>query len=443
VIIGHLYGSLVPEKNISFSEAEYQEAKRQGKPCLVYLRHPDIPVKPEFFERDAEKIKLLEQFTAALHADHTVDTFRSAKDLEKKVTSALRAAVDRFSARGRDQYLALLKQGPSAWNKWRTATQTTGRANDRRSHPKRLDLSGMDLRSAPLRRVDLSNTIMSHADLSEADLREANLRDTDLSGARLVGTDLHSALLKNTNLSEANLTRANLNGADLTGANLILTRFIETDLRNARIKDCHVFGISAWSLNTDGAKQSGLVISAAHEPTVTVDDIEVAQLNYLMMRSGRIRNVINSLQTRSVLVLGRFSAERKTILEAIKDELRRLDFMPIVFDFERPAERDFTESVMTLAAMSLFIVADITNPRTSPVELSAILPHYRIPLVPIIQKGQAPFAMFADLRKYPWVLPVLQYGSVAALRKIFQDAVVRPAMHQRQKLDVRSSNDLV
>src|SRR5580693_1532549 len=44
VIIGYRYGSLVPGKQISFSEAEYQEGRRLGKPCLVYMRDDVVPI---------------------------------------------------------------------------------------------------------------------------------------------------------------------------------------------------------------------------------------------------------------------------------------------------------------------------------------------------------------------------------------------------------------
>ncbi len=53
---------------------------------------------------------------------------------------------------------------------------------------------------------------------------------------------------------------------------------------------------------------------------------------------------------------------------------------------------------MTLAGMCLFIIADITNPKSSPLELQAAVPNYMIPFVPIIQKGEKPFAMFVNLQ---------------------------------------------
>ena len=46
--------------------------------------------------------------------------------------------------------------------------------------------------------------------------------------------------------------------------------------------------------------------------------------------------------------LGRFTPERKTVLDALRDELRQRNYLPIVFDFEKPASRDLTETISTL-----------------------------------------------------------------------------------------------
>jgi len=198
----------------------------------------------------------------------------------------------------RDRQIDLLKAGTKAWNEWRSGTAL------RRGAEERLDLAGIDLRGAALEGADLSGALLAHADLSGADLSKADLRRADLSGARLVGADLSYSLLEEANLTEANLTRALLSNALLRRTNLTFARMIETDLRGARVQDCHVFGVAAWSINSQDASQSGLIISSAHEAKVTVDDIEFAQLNYLVMRSGRAREFINSLHSRTVLVWG-------------------------------------------------------------------------------------------------------------------------------------------
>ena len=54
VIVGHRYGTVVPEKGISFSEAEYEEGRRVHNPCLVYIRDDNVPILPAIPARSPE-----------------------------------------------------------------------------------------------------------------------------------------------------------------------------------------------------------------------------------------------------------------------------------------------------------------------------------------------------------------------------------------------------
>jgi hypothetical protein len=49
-------------------------------------------------------------------------------------------------------------------------------------------------------------------------------------------------------------------------------------------------------------------------------------------------------------------------------------YLPIVFNFDKPETKDFTETVRLLAGLSKFVIADITNPKSSPLELQATIP---------------------------------------------------------------------
>jgi hypothetical protein len=113
-----------------------------------------------------------------------------------------------------------------------------------------------------------------------------------------------------------------------------------------------------------GASQSNLIIIPKNQPRISVDNLEVAQFVYLLLKNDRLRDVIKTVANKAVLILGRFSAERKEVLEAIANALRDRDFLPIIFYFEKPQERDFTETIMILAGLSRFVIADITNPKS-------------------------------------------------------------------------------
>jgi hypothetical protein len=197
----------------------------------------------------------------------------------------------------------------------------------------------------------------------------------------------------------------------------------------------------------EGAIQSDLVLLDAHsssnewnpalinQSVLTVDHLEVAQFIYLLLHNEKIRKVIDTIGQKGVLILGQFAGERKTVLDELRTALRHRGYLPMVFDFEKPTQRDFTETIMILAGLSLFVIADITNPRSTPLEMQAMVPDYMIPFVPIIAEGEKPFSMFIDLqRKYDWVLDVLIYDSIDHLLAGLENAVIAPALQRHKEL---------
>jgi hypothetical protein len=275
--------------------------------------------------------------------------------------------------------------------------------------------------------ADFVGADMEGAILNEASLFGANLRGVPLNRAKLVGADLTDA-----NLAGADLCDADLRGATLERANLVGAKLLGTDLCGSR-----VYGASAWDVEIDDndALRRDLIVTPEGQPEVKVDNIEVAQFVYLLLTNPKIRGVIDTVCKKGVLILGRFIAERKVVLDALRMELRRRGYVPMIFDFEKPTERDFTETVKTLAGLCRFIIADITNPKSSPLELQATVPDYMVPFVPIIAEGENPFAMFADLRgKYHWILEPLVYPSVKELIDVIEPAIIQPALSKHAEL---------
>ncbi|HEU4837338.1 MAG TPA: pentapeptide repeat-containing protein [Pyrinomonadaceae bacterium] len=312
------------------------------------------------------------------------------------------------------------------------------------------DVNGADFYMARLLKAYLNSAInLAKADfaqsfLNHVDLGYARLEGAKFSGARLRGANLSYAHLSQADLRQADFFHAKLNGADLRGANLMGANLLETDLRDARLEGAKVYGISAWNIKLEGAIQSDLIITPEAESTITVDELEVAQFIYLLLKNEKISKVINTIGKKGVLILGRFTdPERKAVLEAMRAELRSKQYVPIVFDFERPTERDFTETIMTLAGMCLFIIADITNPKSTPLELQATVPDYMIPFVPIIQADEEPFAMFRNLQKFPWVLPLVKYRNREILLDVFQLGVIDPALKKRNDLIAEKAGQLI
>ena len=363
------------------------------------------------------------------------------------------------------EQVEILKQGVQVWNKWRA-----------RNPGVQVDLFGAELSGADLREANLSGADLRGADLWKADLLKADLSEADLSGASLMGAslsraylggarlygahlfgsdlsgadlreaDFTSADLREANLNEtdlrgallmgADLKRANLSGADLRAANLRGTSLIRTVIDKAKISGSLVYAINVLDLKGEFEEQKDLVITPSKTPMITVDNIKVAQFIHLILNNEEIRDVIHTLTSKSVLILGRFSVpERKSILDALRNKLREYDLLPIVFDFDRPTEKDFTETINILAGLSLFVIADITNPRSSPLELQATVPDYQIPFVPIVQEGEQSFARMVDLqKKYDWVMDTLYYDSIESLINALKPAIIDPAIEKHNEL---------
>ena len=376
----------------------------------------------------------------------------------------------------KNEATAMLRRGPEGVADWnqrrRNGEQVPDLSNVRLDA---INLSGANLSGANLSRAKLNSAILAladlrHANLSDSDLMNANLQNARLDHAILSSAWLHEAVLdhasliktnsldaqlkgtslKNVEAREANFWGANLSTADCTAANLEGSRFeravlVGTRFEAANLDGCWIHGIAAWDIEGLPRRQSGLVVqSPISSMTITVDDLEVAQFIYMLLHNEKIRRVIDTIGKKAVLILGRFSEDRKFVLNAIRDRLRQLDFLPIVFDFEKSTQQDFTETIRTLAGLSRFIIADITNPRSSPLELQATVPEYMVPFVPIIHEDEEPFAMFRDLKqKYgDWVLDLLKYDTVEGLLRVFEKAVVTPALEKSDQLLLKRNAQL-
>jgi uncharacterized protein YjbI with pentapeptide repeats len=378
-----------------------------------------------------------------------------------------------------EEHLARLKQGVEAWNRWRkahpdirpeldgaifsrasrdrtyyTTTHITGEhlsgADLSKAYLSEADFTCADLSGADLTEADVSGAALSHADLFEARLIKACFPRANLSGANLTRADLTEANLTRADLTEAHLTGANLTGANLgmvdltvshlSGANLSRAdlrgaRLMMTNFEGANLTGCSVYGISAWDVNLVKAQQSDLVITQEDQPTITVDNLEVAQFIYLLLHNEKIREVIDTITSKAVLILGRFTPERKAVLDAIREALRRRNYLPILFDFEKPASRDFTETISTLAHMARFIIADITEAKSIPQELERIIPGLpSVPVQPLLHVSAREYGMFEHFKRYPWVLEMYQYESLEEIIAALPEKVIVPAEVKTKEL---------
>jgi hypothetical protein len=287
------------------------------------------------------------------------------------------------------------------------------------------------MRESDLSGADLARASFVRADLTAANLTYANLHGANLERATLEGAKLSGAILTDCSLRRADLTTADMSGAMMRNCDLSLAQLIDSDLREADMTGCRVYGVSAWDVNLTDAIQTDLVITRSDQTAITIDNLELAQFTYLLLNNSKVRSVVDTIATKAVLILGRFTPERKPILDALRDELRRHNYVPVLLDFEKPATRDLSETISTLAHISRFIIADLTEARSLPQELARIVPFLpSVPIVPLIRQDTREFSMFADFSRYPWVSEFYEYRDAQDLLVKLTDKII-PAAEAR------------
>jgi hypothetical protein len=151
--------------------------------------------------------------------------------------------------------------------------------------------------------------------------------------------------------------------------------------------------------------------------------------------------IMSELTERRVLILGRFSDRRLKVLKAIQAELARHpnNYEPELFTFDKPKNRDLVESIMGFAALSRFIIADLSEPKSVQSELEAIVPHFQsVPVVPLINKSGREYATFSSVSRRPNVVqPTVRYRNIDDL-KVKLDRTVVPEAEARLRA-VRSN----
>lgn len=293
----------------------------------------------------------------------------------------------------------------------------------------RCNFNGASLRGARFHPRFLHETTFQGTDFFEADLWGVELRGVNLERACLRRAILVDAQLgpmpmvqmKNLRMAPEQTTVESfqhhefntiLRDADLRDADLRRASLVQADLSRADLRGARVFGVSAWKVKLDGAKQANLIATPPDEPALIVDNLEVAQFVYLLLNNERLRDVIDQITSKVVLILGNFSQQCKPVLETFRNIVRDNGYVPVLFDSERPRTRTLDEAIGLLARMAQFVIADVSYPRSVPAELAVLVRACpSVAFQPVILRGQKPYALLEDMRACSWLLPVREYDS--------------------------------
>ena len=344
----------------------------------------------------------------------------------------------------------IINKGAKVWNDWRKSNpEIIPDLSDwycvysRDDVP---DLTGVDLSHAKLKGVYIQGNDRDWPDEYAPTFENANFEFADLSESDMFHTHFQNANLRNANFSKAKLQSMHFNGADLSYATFSTAdlkwvgfegaKLEQTNFEGASLTDIKIPNVKSWSpIINESTTATAIEVDVEDKGKISVDDLELAQMFSLLLNTDKLKNLINVATEKVVLILGRFYKERKEILDAVRIELRNRGYIALVFDFEGPTRRDITETISLFAHLSRFVVADITDAKSIPQELQAVVPN--LPSVifkPILQDDMTEYSMFEHFRRYEWVLPIFLYANKEHLIASLENNVINPAIAKSDEL---------
>ena len=170
---------------------------------------------------------------------------------------------------------------------------------------------------------------------------------------------------------------------------------------------------------------------ARHQKSIRQDHAETISSTLQLAKELDGMNfgeIMSELSKRRVLIPGRFTGRRLEILKGVKAHLEKHSnhYIPELFTFRRPASRDLVEAIIGFAALSRFVIADLSEPKSVQSELEAIVPHFQsVPAIPVINRTGKEYATFSSVqRRENVVKPTVRYRDLGDLITKLDEQVV-------------------
>ena len=164
------------------------------------------------------------------------------------------------------------------------------------------------------------------------------------------------------------------------------------------------------------------------ESAITVDNLEVVQFLYLLIRSQKTCDVLDTITSKVVLILGRFG-ERTANLETLREALRHHPngYIPVLYYFNSHTVKPVLETVKVLATLARFVVVNLTDPNTARSELSYITTNVQpVPIQSLIEAGASLPPEYSTWQTYRSFLPVHRYADFDQLIANLTTRVIEP-----------------
>jgi hypothetical protein len=232
-----------------------------------------------------------------------------------------------------------------------------------------------------------------------------DLRGAHLSWVNFRGVDLRGADLSAADLRGADLTQADLTHADLTEALVILA-----SLQEATLHQCRIYGIAVWDVDMTGAEQSGLILTLAGAPTITVDHLLVAQWLALVQHHPARWAMLDTTAWQVALLLGRFTPARHALFEALREVLHQRHDTPVRWDVDPPLRREMTDMLALFLHLARCVIVDLTDTGSLPQVLLRIVPaHPAVLMQPVLLASPHADRMWEPFQRLPGVVAPVRY----------------------------------
>ncbi|MBW1298118.1 pentapeptide repeat-containing protein [Aquimarina litoralis] len=288
-------------------------------------------------------------------------------------------------------------------------------------------------------KVDFYATKFINCIFKDCWFEETSFESTTFENCKLIGggfseldfksVDRNNILtFKTCNFNKSTFCKSTkIESVDFEGSSFVKTTFSACNLSNSKF-----YGTNVWDITIDNTtKQNNLIIHDTRgllTNRIIVCDIEVAHIINLLCSNDKFSNLTSESQSKFILILGRFGVNKEN-LEKLKDKIiQDTNYSPIVFDWNNDKSNlDFIETIVFLSGFAKFIVADISNPKSVPAELQAILSNIMLPVFPIMHESDSEYAVFTSIKKYQWVYNLIVYDNFEKIIDKFEKAILYPA----------------
>jgi uncharacterized protein YjbI with pentapeptide repeats len=286
-------------------------------------------------------------------------------------------------------------------------------------------------RDAVLDGVSMKSTRVSFSQFegikinSKANLNGIVFEKTPLVGARLEVVDL----------AESSFRSVDLRNTLWREVNLDLSSFYDVDCDGAELENCHVFGMRICCVRGTPSRQRRITCSALGQPPLLIEDFKLAPFIHELDRDEATGRLIETLATKLVLLLGRFKAGPKELLDRLFAAFRRRGYIPAIIDFKCAGSHSWDEVMLSVAMCAHFVVVDMTDAHAAFAEVPYILASRAVPIKPLIAIGAAEPSQFGGLRRrFAHLLPLFTYDSPESLIDNIDAAVIAPCEAELERL---------